>query len=113
MVAALEDDQSHPLLVKAIHKAVFLIDATGPASRKVKAERFRLAKAFKRIAERITQQPLPFLSTCQKACVVEECRQECKEEYKLDTWSHSSSACRQADTTAQGDNAASGCAVLP
>ena len=56
MVAALEDDQSRPLLVKAIHKAVFLIDEKGPASRKVKAERLRLAKAFKRIAERITQQ---------------------------------------------------------
>ena len=31
MVAALEDDQGRPLLVKAIHKAVFLIDAAGPA----------------------------------------------------------------------------------
>ena len=47
--------------------------------------------------------------TLRKPCVVEECKEECK----LDTWSHSSSACRQADTTAQGGNAASGCAVLP
>lgn len=56
VVAALEDDQGRPLLVEAIHKAVFLIDAAGPASRKVKAERLRLAKTFKRITERITQQ---------------------------------------------------------
>lgn len=56
VVAALEDDQGRPLLVKAIHKAVLLIDAAGPASHKVKAEQLRLAKAFKRIAERITQQ---------------------------------------------------------
>lgn len=40
MVAALEDDQGHSLFVEVMHEAVFLIDATGAASRQVKRSGF-------------------------------------------------------------------------